>query len=134
MSRAGCRLAGAALAPLLILALSGCGVLRGVGSAVTSPFAGGGLRGAQTEIGELRFRTRVAATTADGRGFVATTSGAGRSPAGAAEAGRTQANAYCVRRFGGSEIVWAVGPDGPAGPIAVDGAGRVTLSGTCVTR
>lgn len=125
----------AAAAALLVL--SGCGVVRGVAIGLTSPFSGAGgsgLRGAQTEIAGLRFRTRIATTTEDGRGFSATTSGARRSVEGALEAGRTQGGAYCLRRFGTSTIVWTLGPDRPVEQVAMEGRDRVALTGTCVAR
>ena len=125
-----------AVVAAVLAALSGCGVVRGVGSAVTAPFAGagGGLRGAQTEVDGLRFRTRIATATEDGRGFVATTSGAARRPAAAVEAGRTQASRHCLARFGTSDIVWTTGPDEPAEALAAGPQGVATLAGTCVAR
>ena len=113
------------------LSLSGCGILDGA----SSPFSGGGgLRGAQTEVNGVRFRTRVSAVTEDDRGFVTTTRGAGRSPSAAAEAGRVQAVEYCLRRFGGSDIVWTAGPDRAPTATSLDQSGALLLAGTCVTR
>lgn len=121
------------LAICCVLSLSSCGTIRGVATGLTSPFSGGGLRGTRSDIDGLRFRTRVSATTGDGRGFVTSTGGAGRGVAAALEAGRVQAVAHCLRRFGGSEIVWTVGPDRPAEQVALtDGA--LVMSGACVTR
>lgn len=126
---------GAAVVALACaLALSGCGTLRGVATGLTSPFSGGGgLRGRQSEIGGLRFRTRVASATGDGRGFVTSTAGAGRGIGLALEAGRVGAVEYCLRRFGGSEIVWSAGPDRPVEEVAL-ADGTLVMAGVCVTR
>lgn len=118
------------------VALSGCGALSGLSSGVSSPFSGGGsaLRGSLTEIGGIRFRTRVSAVTEDRRGFSTATRDAGRSIEAAAEAGRVQAVEYCIRRFGGSGIVWSVGPDRPPEQVALGEGGTLVMAGTCVTR
>ncbi|CTQ49635.1 hypothetical protein [Jannaschia donghaensis] len=118
------------------LALSGCGTLGSLSSGASSPFSGGGggLRGSQSEIDGIRFRTRVSSVTADDRGFTTLTRGAGRDLAAAAEAGRVEAVEYCIRRFGGSEITWTLGPDRPAGETPLDQAGALILAGTCISR
>ena len=122
--------------PLLLiaccaLALSGCGTVTGLVSGVSSPFSGGGgIRGAKSEVGGIRFRTRIAASTQDGRGFVTLTAGAARGVAEAAEAGRVQAVTYCLRLFGGSAIAWTRGPEDTLS--LTDGA--LVMSGVCITR
>lgn len=113
------------------LFLAGCDTLSGLVSGASSPFSGGGgLRGAGTEVDGIRFRTRVASTSEDGRGFATSTSGGARGVAEAVEAGRVQAVSYCLRRFGGSEIAWTRGPDDRI--TLTDG--NVILSGACITR
>ncbi|CTQ33576.1 hypothetical protein [Jannaschia rubra] len=117
------------------MALASCGTLDSLGSAASGPFSGaGGLRGSQTEIGGVRFRTRVTPATADGRGFATATRGEGRNMAAALEAGRAEAVAYCLRTFGGSEIAWSQGPDRAPEQVAVDETGAVLLAGTCISR
>jgi hypothetical protein len=115
----------------LLLAAGGCDRVARLGEAVSAPFAGNGLRGAPVEVDGIRFRTRIG-TGPDRRTFVATTRGAARAPAAAVEAGRVRAVEHCIGAFGGSDIVWAVGPD--AGAAAVDGNGATVLSGRCVSR
>ena len=131
MTRAA-RLAALALGAAVVL--SGCGAVRGVASAVSQPFAGGGFRGASAEIGGLRFRTRIASEDRRSRGFVTTTAAAGRSVTGALEAGRVRAVDHCIDRFGASDIVWAVGPDRDPSQVSLDDRGALVLSGTCVAR
>ncbi|CUH32517.1 hypothetical protein JSE7799_00942 [Jannaschia seosinensis] len=118
----------------LIVALAGCDRLASLSSAVTSPFrGGGGLRGTPTTIDGMQFRTRIRADDDDPRAFTAVTP-VGQNFGLAVEAGRTQAIAFCLERFGGSDIAWFVGPDRPLGQIAVDQRGAIVLSGQCVTR
>ena len=121
-----------ALPLALGLVLTGCGTVQNVASRIPNPFAGG-LRGAATEVDGIRFRTRVRADRADPRLFTAATRSAGRAPTAADEAGRAQAAAYCIERFGGSEIVWAAGSAEGAGIALTDG-GALVLTGRCVSR
>lgn len=116
------------------LALAGCGTIGSLSSGASSPFGGGGLRGAQNELDGTRFRTRIGGNRDDRRAFVTATRGAGRNLVGAVEAGRVEAVRFCLMRFGGSEIAWAQGPDRPIEQIALDGSGALVLSGRCVTR
>lgn len=117
------------------IALSGCGAFGSLSSGASGPFSGlGGVRGSQSQIDGVRFRTRVSPVTADDRGFTAVTRGAARNLAAAAEAGRVEAVEYCIRRFGGSEIVWTAGPDRPAEQTPLDERGSLVLAGTCITR
>ena len=125
------RVAGLAIA--VVLGLSGCATLGSLANGVSAPFRGGGLRGSQSEIDGLRFRTRLS-DTGDGRAFTTVTRGAVRGPAAAAEAGRVQAVEYCLRRFGGSEILWSAGPEAAADGSRLDGSGALVLAGVCVSR
>ena len=122
------------LAVALAIGLSGCATLGSLASGVSAPFRGGGLRGSQTEIDGLRFRTRLSDAGPEGRAFTTVTRGAARGPAAAAEAGRVQAVEYCLRRFGGSEIVWSAGPEAAAAGARLDASGALVLAGVCVSR
>ncbi|MEM9795121.1 MAG: hypothetical protein AAF919_01440 [Pseudomonadota bacterium] len=113
------------------LAVAGCGRLPFLGD--SSPFQSG-LRGTQSEVQGIRFRTRVASSRATPRMFTTTTRGASRNVGAALEAGRVRAVEYCLRRFGGSEIAWQVGPDRAPEEVALEGRGLLVLSGTCTTR
>lgn len=117
------------------LSLGGCGRISSLTSGASGPFSGGGgLRGSANEIDGTRFRTRVDSNRDDPRAFFTSTRGAGRDISGAMEAGRVEAVRHCLTRFGGSEIVWAQGPDRPVEQIALDPSGVLVLSGRCVTR
>lgn len=117
------------------LALSGCGTFGSLSSGASGPFSGGGgFRGNRTEINGVRFRTRVQSSRENRRAFTTTTRGAGRNLAAAAEAGRVQAVEYCLKRFGGSDILWTAGPDRDIEEIAISDNGALVLVGTCVTR
>ena len=116
--------------------LASCGRLDGLTSGVSGLFdrnGAGGLRGAPTEFGGVRFRTRMTIESEDRRAFATATTG--RGPAtDAAEAGRVRAVEYCLRRFGGSNIVWSVGPESAPVSHLRDDRGALILRGVCVTR
>ncbi len=114
--------------------LSGCATIRNVGSAVTSPLQGITPGASQSQISGVRFRTRITSITSDDRGFVTNTGGADRALPAALEAARLRAVEYCLRRFGGSQIVWVDGPDRETDQIALDAGGSLTLTGACVVR
>ncbi|MCK0168982.1 hypothetical protein MWU52_15610 [Jannaschia sp. S6380] len=122
------------LLTLMAAMLVGCGTIDRLGSGVSSPFRGDGLRGAQAEVGGLRFRTRLSVVSEDRRGFATATRGAARAPVSAAEAGRLRATEYCIRRFGGSEIAWDIAPEGFDAAAAVEADGTLRLRGVCLTR
>ena len=116
--------------------LASCGRIEGITSGVSGLFGGngaGGLRGAPTEFEGVRYRTRVTIDSEDRRAFATATTGRGVS-GGAAEAGRVRAVEYCLRRFGGSDIAWAVGPDSAVTNPVRDDRGALILRGTCITR
>lgn len=143
---------------VVLLSLSGCGAVGGVATGVfggissglsgvssglsgsSGPFSGGGgggsggLRGNVDEIDGVRFRTRVRADAGEGRAFTTETRGASRNLEAAIVAGQTRAVEYCLRRFGGTDIIWVAGPDRPIEEIALSDGGAVVLSGTCITR
>ena len=125
------------LATILVaaVALASCGRLPFSGA--SGPFSGlggGGLRGESVEVGGLRFRSRIVATTADQRGFVVTTRGAGRDVPSALEAGRLRAVRHCLTRFGESDIVWTLSPDRPLAEVALNDDGSLAIAGVCVAR
>ncbi|WP_308917540.1 hypothetical protein [Jannaschia sp. LMIT008] len=121
------------LALTLLLSLSACG-FSGIGSGDSRPFGGNGLRGQSVEVGGVRFRSRLASTGPDRRGFVVTTRGAARSVVGALEAGRVRAHGHCLSRFGGTDVAWSVSPDRPVEQVRLEEGGTVTLAGTCIAR
>ncbi|WP_298429481.1 hypothetical protein [uncultured Jannaschia sp.] len=115
-----------------LVGLAGCGTFDSLASGASGPFSGGGgLRGSATEVGGVRFRTRV---SGDGRAFTTATRGADRSVAGALEAGRVKGVEYCIKRYGGSDITWTIGPDRPVEEVVLGDGGALILQGTCVTR
>lgn len=117
------------------IALSGCGALGSLSSGASGPFSGlGAVTGSQNQIEGVRFRTSLSAVTADDRGFTTVTRGAARNLAAAAEAGRVEAVEYCIRRFGGSEIIWTASPDRPAEETPLDERGSLVLAGSCISR
>ena len=126
----------------LVVVLSGltllgsCGRIEGITSGASGLFSrngAGGLRGAPTEFEGVRYRTRVTIESEDRRAFATATTGRG-VVGGAAEAGRVRAVEYCLRRFGGSDIAWVVGPDSAvANPVRGD-RGALILRGVCITR
>ncbi|WGH77653.1 hypothetical protein [Jannaschia ovalis] len=118
---------------IAMLGLAGCGTLGSLSSGDSGPFRGG-FRGASNEVDGVRFRTRVSATSEDARSFATATRSAGRSLSGALEAGRVRAVEYCITRFGGSDIDWALGPDRPVEEVALDESGALVLTGRCITR
>ncbi len=76
------------------------------------------------------FRTKV--TKVDGKldVFQVTVKDAAQSVEGARAAGLHEANSYCVRNFGSSEIDWVVGPDAPADQLRIVN-GDLVLQGVC---
>jgi len=51
---------------------------------------------------------------------------------GAQEAVLHEARRYCVMNFGTSDIAWANGSDGRAGPAFARSGNRISVSGRCV--
>ena len=103
------------------------------------PLIGGTLqglnpRGQAAEVEGVRFRSRLATTTEDDRGFVVRTRGAGRNLGAALEAARVTAFEHCLARFGGTEVIWTLSPDRGPEAAAPDADGAVSVAGTCVQR
>ncbi|MEM7488732.1 MAG: hypothetical protein AAF390_06360 [Pseudomonadota bacterium] len=122
------------------LVLSGCGVARGVGTGLSdlaSPLTSlaPNIRGGTTEVSGVRFRTRLSADGGDRRSFSTLTRRAAVAPVAAAEAGRVEAVGYCLRTFGGSQILWSVGPETvTAEEASLTEDGGLVLRGRCVAR
>jgi hypothetical protein len=116
----------------VLLVLSGCGGLGGVATPLSG--IGGAVRGNSGEVDGMRFRTRITSDRDDRRTFRTMTQAAARAPEGAAEAGRLEAIAYCLRTFGGSQIEWAVEPDAVAATPVLGESGALSLQGRCVAR
>jgi hypothetical protein len=86
------------------------------------------------EVDGFQFRSFVRFVQGDERRFVVTTRRADRALPQALEAGRIDAVRYCLGRYGGSRIIWATGPDGPDGQVALTPRGDLRMSGRCVSR
>jgi hypothetical protein len=116
--------------------LGGCGVVTGLSTGASAPFSGQGtgLRGSVQEVEGVRFRTRISAPREDRRRFSTSTRGAAQAPLAATEAGRLEAVGYCLRTFGGSQIVWSIPPASDPGEVAISGDGSLVLRGRCVAR
>ena len=111
----------------LCAALAGCGAIRAVGDRLPRV---GDIRGEASDVSGLRFRSRLATTTPDRRGFVVTTRGAARNVDAAYEAARLRAAGHCLGRFGASSILWEREPG--AGGVGADGT--VVVSGLCTAK
>ena len=116
----------------LALGLAACARLPLLGD--SGLFRANGLRGSAAEVEGIRFRSRLATTTADGRGFVVATRGAGRNVPAAMEAARLRAVEHCLTGFGESAIAWILSPDRPVEEVALDADGSLGIAGTCVAR
>ena len=120
------------IAVVVAVAMTGCARLPFSGD--SGLFRSDGLRGRSSEVEGVRFRSRLAVTTADRRGFVVATRGAGRDVRLALEAGRLRAVEHCLTGFGESDMVWSLSPNRPAEEVALNDDGSVTVAGICVAR
>lgn len=68
----------------------------------------------------------------DRRNFTASVKRADQGAEGAQMAALHEARRYCVNYFGTSDIDWASGPEGRAGPAFARSGDRVSVSGRCV--
>ncbi|UYV35969.1 hypothetical protein N4R57_13030 [Rhodobacteraceae bacterium D3-12] len=79
-----------------------------------------------------QFRAKAQKVEDDRHEFIVTVSRASQSAEGAREAGRHEANGYCIKNYGKSDIDWAAGlgpdDDNIATRIADD---KLTLRGRC---
>lgn len=113
--------------------LTGCG-FSGLGSGDSGLFPRGGLRGSSEQVEGIRFRSRLNVVSEDDRSFAVSVRSAGRDLGAAREAGRIEAVRYCLRVFGGTEILWENGPDRPLEEIALADDGALVLTGRCISR
>lgn len=80
----------------------------------------------------VNFRTKAKPVDkSDRQNFVVNVPKVARSVNGAREAGRYEATRYCLRNFGTSEILWAIGPDTTDGRLVVEN-NDFNFRGTCV--
>ena len=76
------------------------------------------------------FRARVSAERDVRQNFFVTVQPVSASLDGAREAARYEAVKYCIKRYGSSDILWALGPDDAPTGYAIDGD-AATFRGTC---
>ncbi|MEM1076753.1 MAG: hypothetical protein AAF665_19260 [Pseudomonadota bacterium] len=76
------------------------------------------------------YRSKVKADKNQREVFVVTARPASASLLGAREAARYEATAYCVNRYGRSDIKWVVGPDSPDEALTILND-TLTLQGEC---
>lgn len=112
-----------ALIAALVL-VSGCGRLG------LNRLTGNGER---VEFGDTRFRAKVEMDREDRRNFSVSVRPAAIDLANAIEAGRFEANKYCIRGYGSSDIAWTAGPDRAVEDIQIVDD-TLTLAGRCVQR
>ncbi|MEL6585091.1 MAG: hypothetical protein AAFY65_10350 [Pseudomonadota bacterium] len=118
----------------VVTALGGCGSFGSLASGDSGFFGRQGLRGSASEVEGIRFRTRTNSTSDDDRSFTSSTRGAERSLPAAIQAGQAESVRYCLERFGGSEIIWELGPDRELEDINLDDSGALVLTGRCIAR
>lgn len=121
----------AGLVPLMLVGLSGCGLVRNTAGAVG--FGSGSATRASAEIDGQRYRSRASATREDRRAFTVTVSPVTADPTAAIEVGRWQANRYCLLTFGGSDKDWLIGPETPPENLVVED-GKLVFTGRCTHR
>ncbi len=105
-----------------VVALTGCSSVTGV----TDRLIG---RNKPAFDGQF-FRASVAFDKTATADFVVRVQDAGKSLAGAREAGRYEATKHCITYFGNSAALWQVGPDSPDTALVFDGDALV-LTGRC---
>lgn len=105
-----------------VLALAGCSTISGVTDRLTGS-------NKQSFDGQF-FRASLAFDRDAAADFVVRVQDAGKSLAGAREAGRYEATKHCIEYFGNSAAVWQVGPDSPDEALVIDG-GTLVLTGRC---
>lgn len=80
------------------------------------------------------YPARVDAPRADRRDMTITVRRADQGLAGALQAGRHAATAYCVQFYGNSAVEWTVGPQSPAEDLRLTEDGALILRGRCIGR
>lgn len=76
------------------------------------------------------FRAKLDADRADARSFSVEVRDAGKTLAGAREAGRFEAVRHCIETFGNSRIDWVQGPDAEDSALRIED-GDLILTGRC---
>ncbi len=115
---------------LAVAAVSSCGLFRGGKETVE-------VRGESSEPGlvEVR-RVRIRASLdrgKDRRDFTVTVSPFAAVSEQALASAHYKATTYCLETYGGSDILWTLGPDQPTEELTVDDD-SVTLAGRCTQR
>ena len=77
-----------------------------------------------------RFSGRLQADSENKRNFTATVAPVSLSLEGAREAARYEGTTYCVRKYGSSDIIWALSPDAEATALSV-ADDQLTVQGRC---
>ena len=111
-------LRSAALAGLAALALAGCDSLRRD-------------RGDPAFDG-VYFAANLSADETNPHNFTIAVKDARKSLVGAREAGRYEANKYCIKYYGNSEKTWTRGPDATDPQLVFSDKGDLLMSGSCV--
>lgn len=78
----------------------------------------------------LSFKGRLQVDKEDKRNFLATATPVSQSLDGAREAARFEGTAYCVRKYGRSDIDWSAGPEAEANALNIT-ENVLTLQGRC---
>ena len=101
--------------------LASCGSLGAIGGVFT---------GDRATFDGQRFRASLKADRADPAPFRIEVRQAGKSLAGAREAGRYEATKHCIHYYGNSAALWQVGPDSPDAELVFEGD-TLVLTGRC---
>lgn len=104
----------------LVLALSGCGVVK----SITGPSK-------RVAFDGVQFRASVKRSEESRAHFNVVVQKAAQSITGAREAGRYQATRYCIAQYGTSKIDWISGPDAEDGALRMSDDGALLLEGVC---
>lgn len=114
------RFAKLGLCVLLGLAVTGCE--RAKGALTTQGYAYEG----------TIFKGKLQRDSDDRANFSVTVRGADRGLPGALEAGRIEANRYCIEQYGNSDITWSgLSPDSDPETVQLLDGGMLSMSGRC---
>ncbi|MEM9581114.1 MAG: hypothetical protein AAF891_10540 [Pseudomonadota bacterium] len=78
----------------------------------------------------MRYTGRLQADSEDKRSFVATAGPVSQGLEGAREAALYEGNVYCIRKYGRSDIDWALSPDAAANALSITDD-LLTVKGRC---
>ena len=78
----------------------------------------------------MRYFGRLQADSENKRNFSATVAPVSQGLDGAREAARFEGTTYCVRKYGSSDITWALSPDAEATELSV-ADDKLTVQGRC---